>query len=401
MTQSQGDDAQAGAVDPAVPQRLYLHIGMAKSGSTFLQSVLGRHRATLKAHGYVYPYVRQEGMFHAAVEMAGKPEYWGLDPDDIRGTFAHLLRRGRRLGGTIVISHELFGMARSRQLEAIGEALAGFDVHLVVTVRNTGRTITAQWQETVKNGRRESFEEFTTDLLSTIPEGGGTLKGFWRPQNLGWLLERWRPLVPPERTHVVVTPVQASGPAELWNRFAEAIEFPADAVDLSQVPRSNESLGVPQIAFLRQVLDALDDRLEQPWFSRVAKRWFAQTLLGSVPAAKPVTPAEVAERLTGVTQEWIEFVRANGYHVYGDLDELLPELPPAGTRLPDDVTPDEMLEGLPGVVAEMLVRTRDLSVTIKELESQNRALSEERDHLAAEVAELTDQAERRRRWWPF
>jgi hypothetical protein len=340
-------------------------------------------------------------MFHSAVEMAGNAAYWGLDPDDIQGTFAHLLRRGRRLGGTVVISHELYGAAKPEQIEAIREHLDGFDVHVVVTIRNVGRTITAQWQERVKNGRRESFEEFTTQLLRHIPEDDGPLRNFWRPQNPGWLLDRWRVVAPPNRTHVVVTPVRDAGPDELWRRFCGAIGFPADVVDLSSVPRSNESLGAPQIAFLRQVTDALDGRLEQPWFSLVAKRWFAQTLLGTVRSPKPVTPAPVAEILTGVTRTWIDYIRTTGYQVYGDLEELLPETPPAGSPHPDDVTPGDMLVGLPGVVAEMLLRARDLNITVGRLEAEKGSVIEERDRLAARLEELSARAVRRRRWWPF
>ena len=403
MSHSQVDDSDAThAAPPTERQRLYLHVGLSKSGSTFLQSVLGSHRAELRDHGYVYPYVRQEAVFHAAVEMASNAAYWGLDEEEIRGTFAHLLRRGRRLDGTIVISHELFGGAKRRQIEAIGEHLAEFDVHVVVTVRNTGRTITAQWQERVKNGRRESFEEFSRHLLGRVPDQtSGNLPGFWRSQNLGWLLERWRPVAPPDRTHVVVTPARDAAPGELWRRFAEAIGLPPDVVDLSQVPPRNESLGVPQIAFLRLVLDALDGRLAQPWFSLVVKRWFAQTLLSAVPAAKPMAPVAVTQRLTEITEAWIDFVRSQGYRVYGDLDEVLPEIPPDGSRHPDHAEPGDILEGLPGVVAEMLLRVRDLTATVERLESENQAIADERDRLTSQLAQPSGHGGHRHRWWKF
>jgi hypothetical protein len=374
-------------------QRLYLHIGLPKSGSTYLQSVLGSHRAALKEHGFVYPYVRQEGMFHAALEMSGHPERWGLSPDDVRGTFAHLLRRGRHLGGNVVVSHEIFGAATPRQVEAMREALDDFDVHVVVTVRNISRMFSAQWQERVKNHSSESFAEFASEVLADLPESlDGPMTGFWRGQNLTWLLDRFRPLAPPERTHVVVTPGNAS-PDLLWRRFADAIELPPDAVDLSDVPRGNESLGAPQIAFLRQVLEALDGRLEQRWYHVVVKRWFAQSLLGTVRSRKPVTPAAVAETLSAVSRSWIDQVSTGGYRVHGDLDELLPDMPPAGAPHPDDVTAAEMLEGLPAVVAEMLVHTRDLRARVRELEASQAELVEERDELAQRLEA------RSHRWW--
>jgi hypothetical protein len=370
-------------------QRLYLHIGLPKSGSTFLQSVVGGNRAALKEHGYVYPYVQQEGMFHAAVETAGHPENWGLTRAEVDGTFAAMLQRGRDVGRTVVISHEIFGAASPEQVAAITEQLADFEVHVVVTVRNIARMFTAQWQEAVKNGNVESFAAFADRQLATLPEPADrVMAGFWRGQNLAWLLDRWRPHVPPERTHVVVSPAGGADPEVLWRRFAEAIEFPADAIDVSTVPGSNESLGTPQIALMRQVVTALDGRLEQPWYSVVAKRWFAQSMLSRIRSRKPVTPAPVAEQLAGVARTWIELVETEGYRVHGDLAELLPAAPEPGARHPDDVSAEDIVTGLPDVLAAMLLRVRDDRQLIAELRAANQELE-------AQVAELT----RPRRWW--
>jgi len=275
-------------------------------------------------------------MFHAALEMSGNPERWGISPEEVSGTFARLLRRGREFGGTVVVSHEIFGAATPRQVDVLREQLAEFDVHVVVTVRNLGRMLSAQWQERVKNGYDESFQDFAADVLADLPDDlDGPMTGFWRGQNLAWLLDRFAPLAPPERTHIVVTPPGAAGPEELWRRFAEAIELPADVIDLTDVPRGNESLGVAQIAFLRDVLGALDGRLTQPWFHVVFKRWFAQSLLGTVRSRKPVTPASVSEPLEAVARAWIGRITTGGYRVHGDLEELLPDTAPAGTPHPE------------------------------------------------------------------
>ena len=316
-----------GAAGPpdADPQRLYFHVGLPKTGSTSIQAALASNREALKEHGFLYPFVRQEGMFLAAVEMVGTAARWGQDPDDVAGTFAHLLRRGRRLGGTVVISHEIFGSANRAQIEAIRQQLEGYDVHVVVTARDLGRTATAEWQEQVKNGDPHSFTEYADRLLADLPDDPREATSFWRSQNLGRLLDRWSVVAPPENTHVVICP-RAGAPADLlWDRFAEALGLPADAVDLSQVPRRNESLGTAQVALLRDVLAEVDDRLPQPWHSRLAKRWFAQTLLTRGRSDKPVTPPALVERLRVVSQYWVDTIAAGGYQVHGDLDDLLPE----------------------------------------------------------------------------
>lgn len=369
-------------------QRLYLHIGLPKSGSTFLQSAIGGNRSALKEHGYAYPYVQQEGMFHAAVEMAGNPEHWGLTREQVDGTFAAMLQRGRALGRTVVISHEIFGAATPEQIAEITGQLDDFEVHLVVTVRNIGRMFTAQWQEQVKNGVDSSFADFAERQLAHLPEPGDlVMAGFWRGQNLAWLLDRWRPFVAPERTHVVVSPAGGADPEVLWRRFAEAIGFPAGAIDVTTLPGSNESLGTPQIALFRQVVAALDGRLEQPWYSQVAKRWFAQSMLSQVRSRKPVTPGPVAEQLAEVARGWVELVETGGYQVHGDLAELLPAAPAAEARHPDDVSAEDELDGLPDVLARMLLRVRDDRMLIADLQAQKAELE-------AQVAELEA-----RRWW--
>lgn len=391
-----GEDAAE--VVAAVPQRLYFHIGLPKSGSTYLQAALGNNREALKAHGFVYPYVRQEGMFLAAVEMVGSARRWGQDPDDVAGTFAHLLRRGRRIGGTVVISHEIFGSAHPPQIESMRQMLEGFDVHLVVTARDLGRTATAEWQEQVKNGEAQTFGEFTDAVLARLPHDPAHAGGFWRSQNLGALLDRWSVVAPPEKTHVVTCPRTGAPKELLWERFADAIGLAPDVVDLSQVPRRNESLGTAQVALLRDVLVAVGDRLEQPWHSRLAKRWFAQTLLTRGRSDKPVTPPELSHRLEVVSQYWVDAIAAGGYQVHGDLAELLPDPADAGARHPDDVDELAKLDALPEVLAEMLVRVRRVSEEAEGLAGEVAALTAERDALAGQVAELEETTWRRPGW---
>lgn len=133
-------------------QALYLHIGMPKSGSTFLQSLLADHRRELLAHGVVHPDAGREAMFHAALEMAGRPDQWGLEDAAVAGTFARILDLAREHGGTALVSHEIFSAATRKEIDAIGARLDGFEPRVVVTVRDVARTLAAQWQERVKNG---------------------------------------------------------------------------------------------------------------------------------------------------------------------------------------------------------------------------------------------------------
>jgi hypothetical protein len=130
-----------------------------------------------------------------------------------------------------------------------------------------------------------------------------------------------------------------------------------ETLDLDLQPRANESLGAAQVALLRHVVTALDGRLGQPHYAHVVKRFFAQGQLSRISSPRPVTPPGVRERLDGVARRWVDEIRERGYSVHGDLDELVPSTAAASGEAPhpDEVSADELAQGLPEVLAEMLI----------------------------------------------
>lgn len=341
------------------PQRLYLHIGLPKTGTSFVQSLLAENRLLLKGAGTIYPFVRRECMFHAAVEIQGQYDYWGLDRGLVEGTWIQLLDKVRGFGGPGIISHEVFAAADPAQISRVAEDTRGLELHVVVTARDLARQATAHWQEAVKNGYPWSYAEFERELFEP-GQAEDNEHGFWRNQDLGSVLRRWSAAVPPDRIHAVLVPSDIKDPELLWRRFAEATGLRPDVLDSrSRLPR-NESLGAAQVALLRAVILALDGRLGQPHYSHVVKRFFAQTQLGSLPAPRPATPASLQERLEPIAQGWVEEIRRRGYAVHGDLTELLPPPPAENAPHPDEVSAEEMLRGLPEVLARLLVEVATL-----------------------------------------
>ena len=346
-------------------QRLFLHVGLPKSGTTFLQGLLANNRNRLKAAGYIYPFIRRETMFHAAVELRGQHDRWGLTPETIDGTWDQVLQRVRSFDGAGIVSHELLAAATSEQVRRVARDTADLELHVVVTARDLSRQATALWQEEVKNGRRWSFEEFSASLFDAEGSEHGD-SGFWRSQDLAAVLDRWGSVVASDRMHVVVVPRSSSDPLELWRRFAEAVALDPQSVDLDLQPRANESLGAAQVALLRHVVGALDGRLGQPHYAHVVKRFFAQGQLSRIESARPVTPPALRDRLDRVARKWVARIETQGYPVHGDLAELVPGTGPAptGTRHPDDVTAEELLQGVPEVMAEMLLEIAELRTRI-------------------------------------
>ncbi len=153
-------------------QRVVLHVGLPKTGTTYVQGLLAEQREELRAGGVLYPFLRPGGMFHAAVEVRGSHEKFGLDAAQIAGSWAALCARAREHPGTTVISHEILGGADTDEIAAALAPLDGLETHVVVTARELGRQATAHWQEEVKLGDTRSFADFEAEQFrADLPPG--------------------------------------------------------------------------------------------------------------------------------------------------------------------------------------------------------------------------------------
>jgi hypothetical protein len=328
---------------------LFLHVGLAKTGTTFLQTLLAENRPALREAGFIYPFLRAEGMFHAAAEVREDHERWGLDPALIAGSWEALLDKARGFDGTAVISHELLAAATPEQVRAAAGGLRGTDLHVVLTARDPARQVPAHWQEAVKNGATFSFADFTAEVLG---EPGAADSRFWAEQDLLAVADRWATLVPPERVHVVVCPPAGADPLELWRRFAGVVGLPAGLATTPPDRRANRSLGAAEVHLLRAVNALLGDRLDARARAHVVKRLFAQRLLSEVASPPARTPESLRAALDALADGWVAGIADRGFTVHGDLEELRP-------RDFGQVHPDELVRhsvaGVPDAMAALLV----------------------------------------------
>ena len=275
---------------------MVLHVGLPKTGTTYLQAVLAHHRDALREAGVLYPFVRPQAMFLGAVEVRGSREKFGLTAEDVAGTWQALCDRVLSHAGTSVISHEVLGGAEPDEIAAALAPLAGIEVDVVVTARDLGRQATAHWQEEVKLGDTRSFAELEHDQLrADVPEG--ERPHFWHAQDYAAALRRWATAVPAERVHLVVGPPPGAAPEVLWQRFAEACGIGQEAeavVDADAVAPANRSLTTEAIALLREVNRELDGRLTPREHARLR-----QAGAGGGPAGRPTGYAAADARLPG------------------------------------------------------------------------------------------------------
>ncbi len=335
-------------------QRVVLHVGTPKSGTTFIQRALWRHQEGLDAVGVTCAGARHYEMFHAAIELRGSYAFWGKSAEELGGTWQRLCDGARSYPGLTIMSHELLGAARLEQADAGLAALEGLDVHLVVTARDLARQVASDWQERVKNGNPVTFASFCANV------GLERQNGFWRNQHLIGIFDRWAPQLPPENVHLVVGPPPGSPPDVLWRRFGDAAGFDASAFDPStEEPRANETLGAVQVAVLRRVNEVLDGRIRQPAYSKVVKRVFAQSILAGQSSAPAQCPPDLVERLAVIATRQNRRIGNRGYQVHGDLGELVPAAGAGSWVDPDAVDPELEAAAAVAAIAELLVENAE------------------------------------------
>lgn len=301
-------------------QRIYLHIGLQKTGTSYLQSLLFASVETLAAQGLdVVPSTNQEA-FWAMLDVRGRlnPERDSAQAVGALDRFAEDLRRAG--APAAIFSQESLCSAKPDQIRRLLAACGDREVHVIATVRDVGRQIPSMWQELIKAGKSESYAHYLTRLKR---RADGKRTGWeWLQIDAPTTLARWAKAgVPAERIHVVTVPHQ-TGDA-LLTRFCSVLDVDPGRMSTAD-QASNSSLGRAQVEVLRRVNAALPDELRRRQvYGDVGKRFFARRILGVQDGARTRLPTDMRAWCDELATRQIRKLRRAGYHVVGDLAELM------------------------------------------------------------------------------
>lgn len=317
---------------------VYLHIGAPKTGTTYLQDRLMLNLDTLGKHGVTIPTknrLTDADLFHFRAALDLLDQDWGGAPGHAVGAWDTMVKRVRAAKGTVIISHEILAPAKPDTIARVMNDLADSEVHVVYSARDLGRQLPAAWQESIKQGRKWTFDRFLTKV-----ERGQTW--FRSAMDLPTVLENWGAKLPPERVHVVTVP-HDRGPTgnELWFRFCRAF-----GIDPAWAPldseRTNRSLGIAETQLVRR----LNRRLELPmWRDATYDALIRELLAQEVLVARKSVPVRLSpdrfDYAESEGQRWIDYLHSSGVDIVGDAEDLRPRRPGPddGWRDPDRVSP--------------------------------------------------------------
>ncbi len=207
----------------ASPRKAFLHVGLDDGSGDAIGPALLLHARALSELGVSPPATSEEEMFRAALEMLRSHRAWGFTRAEVEGTWTQVVRRGLKGKDTLVFSQTLLAGARPEQVALLVDALQGFEVHVVVTVR--------------------------------APDGW-TVPGEPR-HDLGAVLEAWSSAVKkPQRLHVVVT----DEPRATWKAVGKVVGFGTASLKLDdKLRRAKPRPAHPAPASRFDVLRALGE----------------------------------------------------------------------------------------------------------------------------------------------
>ncbi len=309
---------------------VHLHIGAFKTGTSFIQAVLMNGRGALADLGVLWPGSDWQSVVQGVKGLRHDRnvpyEKWTDLVDEI----------DHWRGDSAVMSMEFMSLLSDAQVADCLRSLQKHRVRVILTARDLGRQIPAQWQESVQNASSWTYRDYVEGLTSTAPAANRFGRHFWGKQDFAAILRPWTKLLSSEDVVVVTVPPSGSAKGLLWQRFCESAGIPPDSFDSSI--RANESLGAASAEVMRYVSAAAEGSKVSDATRRNLKKVVSKDILAAHKAEEPtlLLPREFHEWTTKRSRLMIEELQALNPTVVGDLEELMPVYAPEDSRTTTD-----------------------------------------------------------------
>ncbi|HEX5861144.1 MAG TPA: hypothetical protein VFY58_04835 [Nocardioides sp.] len=326
-------------------QRVFVHPGPLKTGTTYLQSLLYANRASFLAQGLTI--VGDQGSHYRAANdlMRRKALLTSQVP---RGAWNRTRAAVLRAPGDAVMSCERYSLFRAEHVGRLLQDFAGREVHVVLTLRDPVAVLPARWQEGIKNGGTATWAEFQESVV----DNPSRLQRMTRAMST---LETWGTALPPERVHVVTVPPSSAPRTLLLERFCEAIGADPAGLETFEATRSNPSMDLATTELIRRVnaqeTVALSGRAQQ---SEI--KTFLAPELAARNRGRPELSSDALQAAKGQSQALVQRIETGGFHVIGDLADLESSTTSAPTGA-GDVDPDEVLDRAAVAIATLAQRS--------------------------------------------
>ena len=228
-------------------QRVFLHIGTHKTGTTALQYFLYHNKDRLYTKRFHYPHI---GWYHYAQHLLAfhlkehnklyDPSIWQELVDDIK-------KQPKK--DIIISSEELFTIS-PKSIKLIAEYLADYEVHIVIYLRRQDQLFESIYNQQVKewkSPRKEKIQLFLKKPEKIFPKF-----------NYYYHLNVWIKNIPNAKFHVKIYEKDRLKNANIIDDFLEVLELKSNIFDHTSVIL-NDSLSPKALEIVRLSKHVISD----------------------------------------------------------------------------------------------------------------------------------------------
>ncbi len=301
-------------------RRLFIHVGLQKTGTSYLQAALLNSTDRLAAQGLDLVPPSKRECFELMVVVRNRYEA-RRDPDSDRATVERFTAQlAKAPGSRAVLSQESLAAAGPGQIERLLAACGDREVHVVITVRDLARQLPSAWQEDLKAGGTTGFGAYLRGVQAQ--ERAGKARTPWIHLDPPTVARRWAAALSADRVHVVTVPPAGSPTDLLLERFARVLEVEPAQLQPEETP-SNSSLGLVQAEVLRRVNAELPEEVHRRYvYGDVVKRSFGAQVLGAQEKQRILVPDGFRSWCVEVADRQVVELEKGGYVVEGSLEDL-------------------------------------------------------------------------------
>ena len=303
---------------------VHLHIGTMKSGTSYVQGMLARHRDQLRQDGVLFPGATWAVQVEAVRDLLGVSS---RQPSIRAGSWDAMVAEIAQWTGTrSIVSMEMLSTADSARVERVVSSFDGSEVHAIITVRDLARVIPSAWQESTQNRQTWTWPDYIAALTGEPDVEPLAQRRFWKQHDVAAIAERWAEALGPERVHIVVVP-PSGGPRDLlWQRFCSVVGLDPERYIAPPNVRGNPAVGAASAELLRRLNVQVVGAIDLETYDRVVKRYLAkQTLSRRTGEYRLTLPTRyrswAVERSTNLVRD----IQKLGIDVVGNLEELIPD----------------------------------------------------------------------------
>ncbi len=251
---------QVPAVGAIPSDGLLLHVGVFKTGTTALQHALDHAGSRLTDAGVLY-----RGPSSWVPRSTNLLDLMIADEPD--GSWRRLIADISAHRGRVMVSSEVLSTAVPKQCAKVVKKLGQRrPVTVLVGVRPLSGLLASTWQQFLKRGFDQPFEEWLTRVFDDV---SGEDNKFWLRNDFPAQVRRWGRVVGVENVVVVMT--DKSAPTRTPELVEDLLGLGRGTVVLDDSLATNPAMSFAQAELLRQVNEELGDGFSADSYRRLIR----------------------------------------------------------------------------------------------------------------------------------